>query len=144
MNNLVIICGLAVLCINIISLIFFNIFLFSILKEIKQKRQVEQLKINLDYQITDNDFLLLDKLIGESFQQYQIMNIELLNKDYISEDIQNKMIEELLRMVLYRISPVYMNKLSYIYNIDRIEDIILEKIRIIVIDYSVENNNTLE
>lgn len=144
MNNLVIICVLVGLCINLISLIFFGILIFGILKEIKQKRNLEQLKLNLDYQITDADFSLLDKLIGETFQQYQILNIELLNTKHITEDLQNKIIEDLLKMVLTRISPIYMNKLSYIYNIDHIEDLILEKIRLIVIDYSVENNNTLE
>lgn len=115
-----------------------------IFKEIKQKRQLEQLKINLDYHITDDDFILMDKLIGETFQQYQILNIELLNKDHITEELQTKMIEDLLRKVLKRMSPIYMNKLSYIYNAEHIEDIILEKIKIIVIDYAVENNNTLE
>ena len=144
MNNLVIICVLVGLCINLLLLIIFTILIFGILKEIKQKRNLEQLKLNLNYQITDNDFSLLDKLIGETFQQYQILNIELLNTNHITEELQNKIIEDLLRMVLYRISPIYMNKLSYIYNIDHIEDLILEKIRLIVIDYSVENNNKLE
>lgn len=145
MNNLAIIYALVLLCIvSIISLITFDILIFNILKEMKQKRNLEQLKINLDYKITDDDFSLLDKLLGEVFQQYQILNIELLEKDYVNEETQKKMIEDLLRMVLTRISPIYMNKLSYIYNVDHIEDIILEKIRIIVIDYSVENNNNLE
>lgn len=145
MNNLEIVYVLVALCIiNLLSLISFDVLLFNVLKEIKQRRNLEQLKINLDYNVTDNDFILMDKLIGETFQQYQILNIELLNKDHITEEMQTKMIEDLLRKVLTRMSPIYMNKLSYIYNVEHIEDIILEKIRIIVIDYAVENNNTLE
>ena len=144
MNNLVIIFVFLVLAINLTFGIYLCFFLHSILKEMKQKRNLEQLKLNLNYEVKDQDFILLDRLIQENMQAYEIYHAEELNKKFISTETQNKMIESLLKTTLEHISPIYLNKLSYIYNVEHIEDIILDKIKLVVINFTVETNNTLE
>ena len=99
--------------------------------------------MDIEYHIKEDDFLVLDKLIEESFNQYQVLHVEMLNVDFIKSDTQNKMVTDLLTIVLKRISPLYINKLKYIYNIEYIEDIILEKIRLLVINFAVETNGGL-
>lgn len=144
MNNLEIIFVFLVLVINLTFGMYLCFFLHSILKEMKQKRNLEQLKLNLNYEVKDQDFTLLDRLIQENMQAYEIYHAEELNKSYINTEMQNKMIEDLLKTTILRISPIYMNKLSYIYNVEHIEDIILDKIKLVVINYTVEYNNALE
>ena len=91
---------------------------------------------------TEENFLILDKMIQEEVNRYTIYNFPHSDDLYINEPDQNKMLEIVLRQVLRKISPVYMSKLKYIYNEEIIEDIIFEKIRDAVLNYTVEINGS--
>lgn len=91
---------------------------------------------------TEENFLILDKMIQEEVDRYTIYNFPHSDDLYINEPDQNKMLETVLRQVLRKISPVYMSKLKYIYNEEIIEDIIFEKIRDAVLNYTVEINGS--
>lgn len=114
-----------------------------LIREFRRKNDIEQLQMNLDFRIDDSDLSLIDHLIEESFNRYCFLNYDKANKEYITSQIQEEMMQETLRMTLQRISPIYLNKLGFIYNKEYIEDIIFEKIQVVVIDYCVEVNGGL-
>lgn len=106
-------------------------------KSLNEKMYLFSLPIN-----TEENFLILDKMIQEEVDRYTIYNFPHSDDLYINELDQNKMLETVLRQVLRKISPVYMSKLKYIYNEEIIEDIIFEKIRDAVLNYTVEINGS--
>lgn len=132
------------LVLSIDILLIGTIFMINLLiREFRRKNDIEQLQMNLDFRVDDSDLSLIDHLIEESFNRYCFLNYDKANKEYITSQIQEEMMQETLRMTLQRISPIYLNKLGFIYNKEYIEDIIFEKIQVVVIDYCVEVNGGL-
>lgn len=141
--NMQIICLLAVIAINIllgVAIILSCIYVGKRLENntsLNERMYLFSLPIN-----TEENFLILDKMIKEEIDRYTIYNFPKTDDLYINEDDQNKMLRHILSQVLKKISPVYMNKLRYIYNEEVIEDIIYEKVRDGVLNYTVEINGT--
>lgn len=131
---------LSITCIA--SLFMIGLYTYKVYKELNFKRKFEENKFNIEYKITDDDIKLLDRLIQERVDIYKIYKIEGNNIKYITEAIQNDMIKFILKDVIRHISPIYYSKLKYIYNEDIIEDIILEKIRMHVLEYTIEVNGS--
>lgn len=120
----------------------FVLYLFY--KEYKRKNDLEQLEMNLNFTINEDDLKIIDDLVSDAFNHFCFINYDKMNQEYINTQVQQEAINEVLKTTLLRLSPVYMNKLSYIYNRNYIEDLILEKTQIVVIDYCVKVNGSLE
>lgn len=120
----------------------FVLYLFY--KEYKRKNDLEQLEMNLNFTINEDDLKIIDDLVSDAFNHFCFINYDKMNQEYINTQVQQEAINEVLKTTLLRLSPVYMNKLSYIYNRNYIEDLILEKTQIVVIDYCVKVNSSLE
>lgn len=141
--NTLIICVFLVLSIDIFLLSgTFVLYLFY--KEYKRKNDLEQLEMNLNFTINEDDLKIIDDLVSDAFNHFCFINYDKMNQEYINTQVQQEAINEVLKTTLLRLSPVYMNKLSYIYNRNYIEDLILEKTQIVVIDYCVKVNGSLE
>ena len=138
--NFLVICVLVVLLITNFS--FCITIGFMVVKQLKESNRLKQIEMDMKLTVSDSDFVLLDKLIQETFDFYLSFNEELLEADYIKDSMLDKMVKDLLYKVMQRISPIYLNKLSYIYNREYIEDLILEKIRHIVMDYCININGS--
>lgn len=138
-----IICLLAVIAINIllgVAIILSCIYVGKRLENntsLNERMYLFSLPIN-----TEENFFILDKMIKEEIDRYTIYNFPKTDDLYINEEDQTKMLRYILSQVLKKISPVYMNKLRYIYNEEVIEDIIYEKVRDGVLNYTVEINGT--
>lgn len=141
--NMQIICLLAVIVINIflgVAIILSCIYVGKRLENntsLNERMYLFSLPIN-----TEENFFILDKMIKEEVDRYTIYNFPKTDDLYINEEDQTKMLRYILSQVLKKISPVYMNKLRYIYNEEVIEDIIYEKVRDGVLNYTVEINGT--
>ena len=95
---------------------------------------------SLRYKLNKDDLALLDTIINESLNEYKILNFEYENNIYIKEDEINKMVASVLKNVLTKMSPLFLDKLSYIYNKNVLEDEILKKVRFSVLEYVTEVN----
>lgn len=137
------ICVLAVWFTNVILLIALIIILYNINKNINDKKELELLKLNFEFEPKEDDFEILDRLIQENLATYRVLKLENIEKLYITEEIQRKLFEYILRETMYQISPVNMQKLSYLYNKDRLDDIITQKINMAILDYTVEVNSNI-
>lgn len=92
----------------------------------------------------EENFNIIDNIIQHEIDVYQIYNFPTYIEDmYIKEADQQEMLKYILERVLKKISPVYMNKLKYIYNEDVLEDIIFEKVRDSVLNLTVEINGEM-
>lgn len=132
----------------VLSILAVFIALMVLLKNIttilNKKINLENRKMLFDIEITEDITNLLDNIIQESVAKYRITYLELRTDLYINEKIQNDMIRWVIKDTLNRISPVYYEKLCYVYNKDVIQDIIYEKASLAVLNYTVSVNGTYD
>lgn len=136
---LILICSI-ILTFNISILVA----LLCIYKAISTRNDIELAKVELSVTPSDNDFNLIDKLINEEVNKYHALYTEPNNITYINEEYILKMSRDILKNILSSLSNSFLTKLSYIYNIDKLEDIIYQKIQMAVIAYSVEVNSEVK
>lgn len=132
----------------VLSILAVFIALMVLLKNIttilNKKINIENKKMLFDIEITEDITNLLDNIIQESVAKYRITYLELRTDLYINEKIQNDMIRWIIKDTLNRISPVYYEKLCYVYNKDVIQDIIYEKASLAVLNYTISVNGTYD
>ena len=100
-------------------------------------------KKNVLYNTTlkyEDDIKILDDIIDDEFTQYQIMYLAYQPDLYINPDIQKKIISEILESVLLKISDDLLDRLSLYYKKEYLGDIIFNKIKLVVINYTIEVN----
>lgn len=88
----------------------------------------------------EEDMKILDSIIDDEFTQYQIMHLAHRDNLYINPEEQERIITEVLGKVIYRISDDLVQKLSLYYKSEYINDIIFNKIKLVVINYTIEIN----
>lgn len=102
--------------------------------------ELDQFRIYRKYSSSENDFKMLNHIIEESIAKYKILHFG-FNKDlYITDKMQDKMISDILTEVLNALSDTTFATLTVIYNKEYIEDLILSKIKIAVLDYIITVN----
>lgn len=136
-------CVLAVWFINILILFVLIFVLLKLNKTVTNKTELELLKFNYGIIPDEKDFMIIDNLIQDNLAEYRILKLESVEKLYINEETQNKIFEYVLRKVMYQLSPIYLQKLSYIYNEDKVNEIIAQKINLHILEYTVEVNGNL-
>lgn len=138
-------CVLVGLFISLIVLLIIGVsVIILIYYQLKLKRDLEEKKIIYEFDFKKDHFEILDAMITESITRYQVLNFGFEQGEiYINEKQQKKMVEYILTDILGKMSPVYYNHLVMIYNSDKLEDIIFEKISMGVMAYVQSTNSTL-
>lgn len=146
MNKYILLISIEVVIVLSILAVFIAlmILLKNITTILNKKINLENKKILFDIEITEDITNLLDSIIQESVAKYRITYLELRTDLYINEKIQNDMIRWVIKDTLNRISPVYYEKLCYVYNKDVIQDIIYEKASLAILNYTISVNGTYD
>ena len=130
--------------INTIAIIIFLAIIVSKLeKYLKEKNTQKALEMNMNYSIDENDLKVIDNIVEESFKTYIFQNMEKMDTSYIKSDLQNEMVVETLKLALLHISPLLRSKLTYIYDPDYLDSIILQKVQMAVVDYCIGINGNM-
>lgn len=109
------------------------------------KKKVEQESMQYKYYLASmplpvDDINILDKIIQDEFQRYEIMELAHKENLYITSDIQNKMITTIFTKVYKSLSNDLFDKFSIIYKKEYIEDLIAQKVQMVVLNYTIEIN----
>jgi len=91
---------------------------------------------NIDRSIPE----ILNIIIQESFDDYQVKFLAPLNEGYLNEERESQIRKDLVSIVTSRLSNAAMDKLSLIYNPMNIANILADKIYIIVMKYVSDHN----
>lgn len=110
---------------------------------IEQKREQSKMQENyylssMDVKVEDID--ILDKIIDQAFVRYQILKLGHINNLYINDEMEYGMIYDLTKTVKETVSDNIINKLSLIYKKEYIDDIIVQKIQHIVMQFVIDIN----
>lgn len=105
------------------------------------------IKFNVSFQITKEDFELLDNIIEESFAIYTTVNSYLLiQRDepgytHIPDEQIDKIVNNVCELVLRRISPVFLQRLSMVIASTALDEWIYHKVKLVVIDFVIKHNS---
>ena len=123
-----------------LCLLLFWVAVFSFIGVLKAKNNIEQHRIQLDYEIDTTVPETLDKMIMESFEEYMILNESFNDVQFLSRDMEEKISHGVNAVVSRKLSDIFKIKLATYYNEENIPEIIAQKIYILVMNYSIKTN----
>lgn len=137
------ICILLILGIILCISVSIVILMISITNALHQKNDLEITRIEMNMVPKKEDFDIIDLMITEEVDKYHIVVNEPNGVQYMSDDNISDMEKTILTKILINLSPLQLQKLKYIYNADKLEDIIYEKVQLAVVTYASELNTNV-
>lgn len=126
------------------SLVVIILFYRSNRKHQSQLLELSRYSINVQAIIDKNVPLLLNDIIDDCFRDYEIMVLAPKNELYITDEREKEIRNDLVEIVVKRLSPMALDKISLFYNVHNIDEIIAEKVYITVMNYVVSHNAVIE
>lgn len=134
----------------LIALLFIGVLVvlaFALKGYVDNKKALLALKryeINVStFPFGENITEILNEFIDECFQEYRIKQL-VPDRDgmpeYITDEREKEIRDELVKIVSSRLSPVLMERLSLYYRADHIGSVIADKIYLTVMNYVIETN----
>lgn len=122
----------------IISLLSVTILIITIRNKTQYNRRILDRPARTLTDVVD----LVDEFIKREFDNYRIMNLEYKNYEYINSELEHKIINEVLKQVMTRMSTNILQTLSLYYSKSAVEEVITEKVYFEVTVYVYNINNT--
>ena len=111
-------------------------FLIIYNRNSREKNRIQEFSTTSNLTIDSSIAKKLDEFIQENLTDYLVINIHLTeNTSYITEELENQIREGFATYISDRLSPIFMQQLSLYYNIDNIDQVLANKIYIIVTAY---------
>ena len=123
--------------------VFISFFFIALLISgcIRLKLSNDEAELILKYDYTEDSILgHIDFIIIEALNYYNIMNIASTRTPYISDKVQQELIDYLIETVPQRLSPTLMKKLTLLYHPDYISTFIAERIYMTVMSFVLNFN----
>lgn len=134
-------CIIAIVAVFMASVaILFGAFIWLNHLHHKKMERIMTYQINVAASIGQDIPELLDLIIQECFRDYEVKYLAPLNEKYINEDREKEIRTELVNIVIDRLSPAALDKLSLFYNTGKIASILADKIYIVVMNYVANHN----
>ena len=126
------------------SLVIIVLFYKSNKTHQSQLLELSRYSINVQAIIDKNVPELLNDIIDDCFKDYEIMVLAPKNELYITDEREKEIRNDLVEIVVKRLSPMALDKISLFYNVHNIDEIIAEKVYITVMNYVVSHNAVIE
>lgn len=130
---------LILVCLLLLAII---LYIFKKVQNLKKQLNLKEYEINVSTTIDDNTFGLLDKLISDCFLEYVVLNVEYKDIQYIDSELEKEITKAVSYMVIERLSPTLITKISLVYNVNNITDLVSKRVYLQVVNYSIEKNMT--
>lgn len=129
-------------CAIVFALLYITfITITGIVLVLKNKElNIEKYRIDIKYGYDPSLEEQLNKIIESVFEEYRFYNLEYKDDSYVKETDEKKIIQDICEMVIQRISPVFITRLSTYFNTDSLGEIIAVKISTKVMEYRVMRN----
>ena len=130
----------AIILTGIVSLFILRDFI----KELKLNRKNKEIKNSLEMNEGKNLNAILDNLIEESINTYVILILGFLEVEHIPEKEEKKMIEHVYTDVILKMSPLFRNALSLIYDREYINKEIKRRVTLAIMSYVINTNGNFK
>lgn len=114
--------------------------IIKILRQRDQKIKLKRYEIEINHKIDTHIEEQLDTLIDSIFNEYRLYNLEYRDNEYIKSIEEKKIVEDICKLVMDRISPIFVTQLSTYFNISNLGDVIATKISTKVSEYTILRN----
>lgn len=109
--------------------------------ELKTEQTIAQQKYYIATTPVDMGNLeLLDTIIADIFGRYEILTLSRKDNLYITDEMEQEMIRDIFTAVYTNISDDLIDKLTLIYKRSYIDDIIAQKVQMVIINYKINVN----
>lgn len=141
MNNIIQMIIFVLIAISVLTLIHNIIILIkSMNNKINNDINIGNSKMNASSLEECNQ--MIDGFISREFDNYCAKNLNFRNIDVISDKQQDIIRKDLLKLIQERMSTNILYKMSLFYEVDKIPDIIAEKVYLLVTAYVISVDNT--
>ena len=130
---------LILICLLLLTII---LYIFKKVQNLKKQLNLREYEINVSTIVDDNTFGLLDKLVSDCFLEYVVLNVEYKEIQYIDSELEKEITKAVSYMVLERLSPTLITKISLVYNVNNLADLVSKRVYLQVVNYSIEKNMT--
>ena len=103
---------------------------------VEEKKNITTMKFNFE------NIGILDKVIDDIFTSYQIMKLSHKENLYITDKLQAEIIKDIYTEVYTALSDDVFNNLSLIYKKEYIEDLLVKKVQMTVMNYTIAVNGS--
>lgn len=110
-------------------------------RECKGRIKLEEYKINMNLNIDTTIIEQLEFLIEDTFNEYIALNIEFRELSYITAEIEDIIFRDVSKQVVDKMSPVFFDKISLIYNKAHFSTLITNRVYLHTINYSLSKNS---
>ena len=110
-------------------------------RECKGRIKLEEYKINMNLNIDTTIIEQLEFLIEDTFNEYIALNIEFRELAYITAEIEDIICREVSKQVVDKMSPVFFDKISLIYNKTHFSTLITNRVYLHTVNYSLSKNS---
>lgn len=128
---------LILICLLLLAII---LYIFKKIQNLKKQLNLKEYEINVSTTVDDNTFNLLDKLISDCFLEYVVLNVEYKEVQYIDSGLEKEITRAVSYMVMERLSPTLITKISLVYNVNNLTDLVSKRVYLQVVNYSIEKN----
>lgn len=128
---------LILICLLLLTII---LYIFKKVQNLKKQLNLREYEINVSTIVDDNTFGLLDKLVSDCFLEYVVLNVEYKEVQYIDSELEKEITKAVSYMVLERLSPTLITKISLVYNVNNLADLVSKRVYLQVVNYSIEKN----
>ena len=101
---------------------------------VEEKKNITTMTFNFE------NIGILDKVIDDIFTSYQIMKLSHKENLYITDKLQAEIIKDIYTEVYTALSDDVFNNLSLIYKKEYIEDLLVKKVQMVVMNYTIAVN----
>ena len=123
-----------------ITIVLLWIFMYSMIRIKNVNYQLELRKLETYSKIDQTIPEHLDRVILEAFEEYMVLNEAYKKVDYINKEMETRILHGVSEYVDKRMSSLFYSKLTMYYNEEFISQIIANKIYILVMNNSIQNN----
>lgn len=117
----------------------------KLLEHLNQTTAMDKYEIDINQNYSVEDIVTeLSNFVNFVFLDYTVMNIEVLQVDYVDENLENKIYRDVTDICSKRMSPIFINKLCLVYDISEINDILAEKVFLFTTQYVIDKNRMLK
>ena len=129
-------------CFMAAVVILFGVFIWLNHRHRKAVERIMTYQVNVAASIGPEIPELLNLIIQECFRDYEVTFLAPMNEQYINEDREKEIRKDVVDIVINRLSPAALDKLSLFYNPDKIANILADKIYIKIMSYVADHNAT--
>ena len=131
----------------VLGILFIAFGVFAVIMNHLKNKRLEKIALyqcNTAATIDSSIPQILELIIQESFTDYKVKYLVPMQEGFLNSDREEEIRKDLVELVVSRMSNAVLDKISLFYNLENMGAILADKIYIIVMNYVIDHNASLD